>query len=62
MGWLVWFYDHDFLANVGGPSTPISDAITQHLGLQWDDDTSPLLLLMLAGAASEFCVGWLIRP
>src|SRR6266852_2280697 len=49
MGWLVWFYDEDFGVNVGGPEAPITKAIQHWLGLRWDNDTAPVLLLMLAG-------------
>lgn len=28
-GALVWLYDYDFLLNMGGPSTPISDSIRE---------------------------------
>ena len=48
-GWLLWFYDHDFGVNVGGPEAPMSRAIRDWLGLRWDNDTAPVLLLMAAG-------------
>jgi hypothetical protein len=31
IGFLIIFYDFDFLLNVGGPTTPISDSIIKFL-------------------------------
>ncbi len=32
IGALIWLYDYDFLLNMGGPSTPISDSIRIFFG------------------------------
>lgn len=54
LGYMVWFYDYDFLLNMGGPSTPISDHICLRLGLKMCccgevEMLAPLFVLVLAG-------------
>ena len=61
LGWFVWLYDYDFLLNVGGPETPLSDAIRRSLGITYSADiyalVVPPLLLMLTGCgAGLVCV------
>ncbi len=60
LGWFVWLYDYDFLLNVGGPETPLSNAIRRSLGLTYSGDicalvAPPLLLMLTGGGAGLVC-------
>ena len=46
-GYAIWLYDYDFLLNVGGPSTPISDSICEVLGLSMCCCGRPAMLVPL---------------
>jgi hypothetical protein len=61
LGWFVWLCDYDYLLNVGGPETPLSNAIRRSLGISYSADIPalvvPPLLLMLTGCgAGLVCV------
>jgi hypothetical protein len=55
-GYIVWFYDYDFLLNMGGPSTPISNYLCEQMGLHMCccgriEMLAPLLVLVLSCGA-----------
>lgn len=64
-GFLLWFYDYDFLLNVGGPSTPISDSIREMVGINNTVSPSsifiPPVILILSGGVIGVLVGWIIN-
>ncbi len=48
-GALIWLYDYDFLLNMGGPSTPISDSIRDFFQISIYDAFKPLFILISLG-------------
>lgn len=53
VGFLIFFYDYDFFLNFGGPSTPISNFISNFFHFQ-DKLFFPALFLILFGSAMGF--------
>lgn len=65
MGFLVIFYDFDFLLNPGGPNTPISDAIVKFLFpgkfiCCWEAFEVASLSMIFIGALSVFLISALV--
>jgi hypothetical protein len=72
VGLLLWLYDYDFLLNVGGPETPISDylrSIAAHVfrtepygSTQWYVYYfSPLPFLMVAGSLTGYVMHLVVK-
>ena len=62
VGFLIWFYDYDFLLNLGGPNTPISDYIRSLFGvIPWQGGATffPLKILVPIGIFVGIVLGWL---
>jgi hypothetical protein len=58
-GFLIWFYDYDFLINMGGPNTPISDSISRFFGI--DFLFFPLIFLIAVFGIVGALIGGLIE-
>ena len=65
VGFLIWLYDYDFLLNMGGPYTPISNYINiiiigTDAGLGLFGAFFPLLALIIFGFILGALIGWII--
>ena len=61
-GLFVWLYDYDFLLNMGGPNTPISDFIRYKFDIvPWAGGAAffPLIILMPTCGLFGIVLGWL---
>ncbi len=58
VGAFVWLYDYDFLLNVGGPETPISDSIINFFGVNYTSFIFfPLLFLVFVFGLLGLLIG-----
>lgn len=61
-GLLIWLYDYDFLLNMGGPNTPISNFIRSMFNIiPWSGGAAffPLYILIPIGGLLGIILGWL---
>jgi hypothetical protein len=65
-GFLIIFYDYDFLVNAGGPNTPISDSIIKFLFpgqfiCCWEEFKIASSVMIIAGAFVGLLVGLILK-